>query len=351
MASKWVLSAHGGPESLSLVKFEVPQQCGPNEVLIKVIATTATYTDLLVMKGNYMPSPPLPLTPGYDLIGEVLAVGSCVPSEQLRVGDRVAAMPQSGCMATHIALDASSVIKIPLEGVSPLEAVVCIRTGVTAYQMLHRCFKTTKDLRDVTILIHGATGATGSLILTLALSKGYQAKNIIGTAKSSNLSLLSAFGVHSVDYDGDWSTAVLEKTAGQGVDLVFDAICLGGYFESALRCLKQGGKYVSYGFTHKNEPGALPIPSVLFFFAQQWYQQHVCSWFDGKEAEFYIIADRRKSHPKEFEEDLAHLLSLVRDKELTLPTGRTWRFAQCKDALVGIAQNQHAGVQVVRVAE
>jgi hypothetical protein len=70
---KWQLAAKGGPEGLALVSAPLPS-AGRSEVVVKILATTATYTDLLVCQGNYRPTPPYPLTPGYDAVGDVVEV-------------------------------------------------------------------------------------------------------------------------------------------------------------------------------------------------------------------------------------------------------------------------------------
>ena len=347
---RWILDKYGGPEGLRLVDFEMPEPTS-RQILIKVLASTATYTDQLIMRGTYMPSPPLPLTPGYDAVGEILSMGNEVPEPEFAVGDRVVVMPQAHCMATHLVLEYTAVVKVPSNQL-PTEQVVCIRTGVTAWQMLHRCCSSRmKDPKNVTLLIHGAAGATGSVLLSIALTSGVLAKNIFATAKTSNLNILNAFRVKAaIDYTTeDWSARVLQETNGEGVDLVFDAVCLQGYYEKGLACLKAGGKYVSYGFTQEPaSAGLLPIPSVLAFFIKQWWQQNVNSWVSGREAEFYIIASRRDTHPDEFKEDLLKVLDLVGKSALVLPGGRTWRFPQCKEALLSVAENTHVGVQIVR---
>jgi NADPH:quinone reductase-like Zn-dependent oxidoreductase len=345
---KWILEAHGSADDLKLVEFEVTEP-GPEEVLLRVLMTTATYTDQLIMRGNYRPSPPLPLTPGYDCIGEVLKVGSAVTT--LSPGDRVAAMPQAHCMTTHLLQPANKVIKVD-RSEDPKLQVACIRTGVTAYQMLHRCCSSRLGSNAVstTMLIHGATGASGSFLLQCALAAGVKATNIFATCACKNLNVLSAYGVHAIPYDQEpsFDEVVMRETNGRGVDAIFDAVVLGGYYERAQKCLSPGGKYIAYGFTQneKSKSGVLSIPSVIYFFARM-SMLNTWSCVDGRSAEFYMISSRRDSHPDEFEQDLQALLKLVADKTIVPSTSRTWRFTQAKDALVSIANNSHLGIPVV----
>lgn len=61
-------------------------QVGADEVLLKVHACAVCRTDLHVVDGE-LPNPKLPLVPGHEIVGTVVAVGSSV--EQFRVGDRL----------------------------------------------------------------------------------------------------------------------------------------------------------------------------------------------------------------------------------------------------------------------
>ena len=64
---KWVVETYGGSENLKLVNFDLPasdEDLDADSVLVKILATDATYTDSLVIRGNYQPNPPCPCTPG-----------------------------------------------------------------------------------------------------------------------------------------------------------------------------------------------------------------------------------------------------------------------------------------------
>ena len=59
---------------------------GPGDVLIKVRACGVCRTDLHVVDGE-LSAPKLPIIPGHEIVGEVIAVGEQV--ERFRVGERV----------------------------------------------------------------------------------------------------------------------------------------------------------------------------------------------------------------------------------------------------------------------
>jgi NADPH2:quinone reductase len=174
-SQRWEAKKVGGPENLGMVTFEMKEPSA-NEVSIKVLATTATYTDLLILAGNYRPKFPLPVTPGYDLVGVVKTIGSAVTT--LKEGDIVISMPQNGCMSTDVLLPEDLCVKI--ESCFNAEKVVSmVLTGVTAHQMLHRVAGE-RISSSSSILVHGAAGGTGSMIVQLAKLAGVLPANIYG---------------------------------------------------------------------------------------------------------------------------------------------------------------------------
>ena len=172
---RWEATKHGGPEVLELVKFQM-REPSAKEVVVKVLATTATYTDLLILAGNYRPNFPLPVTPGYDLVGSVKAVGNGVTG--LKVGDIVVSMPQHGGMATEVVLPDHLCLKID-SCFDPEKVVSMVLTGVTAHQMLHRVAGKRIN-SNASILVHGAAGGTGAMIVQLAKLAGLAPTNIYG---------------------------------------------------------------------------------------------------------------------------------------------------------------------------
>lgn len=346
-ASRWQVDAYGGADDLHLCSFPLPPP-PPGFVLVKVLATTATYTDQLILRGNYRPEQVPPVVPGYECVGEVVACGE--GASAVRPGDRVAALPQGTCMATHVTLPEALLVKVRPD-VPPTQAVCMVLTGVTAYQMLHRC-GAGRLTPASTLLVHSCVGGTGSMLVHLAKAAGLRAENIFGTCSARNLPAAHAMGVTAFDYLAeDWSGLVLRATGGRGVDLVFDAVMMGGYYSRGLACMRRGGKYVGYGFTNSSAPGTMPLASVIPLFLRLTLQQKVWSWVTGTEAEFYIVSEHRDAHPEHFAEDLRLLLDMVASGAVQPLVGRVWPFAQAKDALLAIAGGGHQGKQVVQVAE
>src|SRR5947199_10812930 len=70
-----------------LVSMEVPEPiAGEGKVLVRIKACAVCRTDLHVIDGE-LPSPKLPLIPGHEIVGEVVAPGR--GAAKWKIGDRV----------------------------------------------------------------------------------------------------------------------------------------------------------------------------------------------------------------------------------------------------------------------
>ncbi len=72
-------------QPLQLQDIDVPH-CGPEDVLIKINACAVCRTDLHIVDGD-LTEAKLPLIPGHEIVGKIVAVGAGV--ERFRAGDRV----------------------------------------------------------------------------------------------------------------------------------------------------------------------------------------------------------------------------------------------------------------------
>ncbi|MET9618542.1 zinc-dependent alcohol dehydrogenase family protein [Kitasatospora indigofera] len=70
---------------------------GPRDVVVAVTACGLCGTDLHILQGEFAPT--LPIVPGHEFAGEVVAVGSAVT--EIRVGARVAVDPSLPCHECH----------------------------------------------------------------------------------------------------------------------------------------------------------------------------------------------------------------------------------------------------------
>src|SRR6185369_16695957 len=69
-----MLTKKGGPEVLERVELPLVPP-GPGEVRVAVRATGAGGTDITMRRGMYPYAPPIPFVPGYEVVGDVEALG------------------------------------------------------------------------------------------------------------------------------------------------------------------------------------------------------------------------------------------------------------------------------------
>jgi NADPH:quinone reductase-like Zn-dependent oxidoreductase len=177
---------------------------------------------------------PLPLTPGSDLSGEVVAIGPAV--SDLRVGDQVYGVTNSqfiGAYAEYAVAYAAMVAKKPAS-LTYIEAASVPVVAVTAWQAL---FDVAHIKEGQTLLIHGAAGNVGGYAVQLARRADVR---IIATAATNDISFVRDLGAETVI---DYRTQRFEEAV-RDVDAVFDLVG-GDTQERSFQVLRRGGKLVS----------------------------------------------------------------------------------------------------------
>lgn len=144
---------------------------GAGQVLVRVVATSFNPVDDHIRAGFLADMIPieLPYVPGIDLVGTVAELGADV--QGLAVGDRVVAMlplDSAGGAAEYALVPAESVARAP-RTIELADAAALPLTGLAAWQLVF-------DLAELkpgqTVLVNGAGGAVGSLVVQLAADAG-----------------------------------------------------------------------------------------------------------------------------------------------------------------------------------
>ncbi|WP_242905692.1 medium chain dehydrogenase/reductase family protein [Actinomadura terrae] len=254
-----VLPGKVEPEGLEIRHADVPA-AGPGQALIRMEATGVSYAEQQMRRGRYFDQPPFPFVPGYDVVGTVLATGEGVRPGL--VGTRVAAMLKVGGWATHVLVDAADVVPVP-DGVGAAEAETLVLNGLTAWQMLHR---KARVRAGQTIVVHGASGGVGSVLVQLARAAGVR---VIGTSSARHHDSLRAFGVTPIDYRTEDVAARVRELAPGGVDAVFDHVG-GRSVVDSWRLLAPGGTLVSYGTASTRDAQGSKQWPVLKILGRVW---------------------------------------------------------------------------------
>lgn len=309
------LEAYGGPEALRVVDLPIPI-AGAGEVRVRVLASSINYTETLIRRHLYPQTAGyrLPFVMGYDVVGEIDRLGPGVTG--FSIGERVADMTVIGSDAVYRTLKAKDLILVPAE-LDPAEAATVILSWTTAYQLLHRSARVLPGQR---ILVHGAGGAVGQALLSLAKLAGIKAW---GAAHSKYSAVIRELGATPIDYDRENFANVLPG----GFDVVFDGIGEDGYRRS-FAALKPGGLLVAIGYSAgaQAKQGMLAILAAIA-------RLYLWGWLPGgKHTRFYSINAMRARHPQWFKQDLAHLFDLLKERRIKPKVTERIAFAQVTDA-------------------
>jgi NADPH:quinone reductase-like Zn-dependent oxidoreductase len=250
----WQLTAAGGPDALKLVELPEPRP-GPDQVVVRVRATSLNYRDLMVAAGNYGGGSKLPLIPLSDGAGEIVTVGE--GATRWKAGDRVAGTffpnwqtgpgrreafesalggSADGMLAEFVALRADGVVAIPPH-LSFEEAATLPCAAVTAW---HALVFNGKISAGQTVALLGTGGVS---IFALQFAKMHGARVIITSSSDEKLARARALGADDViNYrqTPEWEKEIFRLTNKGGADHVVE---VGGKdtFPKSLRAAAMGG--------------------------------------------------------------------------------------------------------------
>src|SRR5499427_8714353 len=207
-----IVTHYGGPDALQVIEEECPEPKA-GEVRVRVLAAGVALPDVMAREGVHPETPPVPFTPGWDLVGVVNRLGKGVSG--IEPGQIVAALPISGAYAEFVCLPQRELVPVP-PGLDAAEAVSLVLNYITAYQMLHRSAKVRPGQR---ILIHGASGGVGTALLQLGRLAELE---MFGTCSSRTASTVSGLGAIPIDYQNQDFVQEIHRLTGEGVDVVFD---------------------------------------------------------------------------------------------------------------------------------
>jgi NADPH:quinone reductase-like Zn-dependent oxidoreductase len=322
-----IVTHYGGPDALRVLEEEVPEP-KPGEVRVRVLAAGVSLPDVMMREGIHPETPPLPFTPGWDLVGVVDRLGAGVSG--IEPGQIVAALPISGAYAEFVCLRQRKLVAVP-SGLDAGEAVSLVLNYVTAYQMLHRSAKVRAGQR---VLIHGASGGVGSALLQLGRLAGLE---MYGTCSSRGASAVSDLGAIPIDYQNQNFVTEIHRLTSEGVDVVFDSIG-GTHIWRSRKALRRGGRVVAYGLTGSLRGGRLasgrgghrnrfrPIAIFGMYIAGGWVLP------GRKRVVLYSIQWLERLKPAWFRHDLIALFELLREQEIKPLIAQRFPLAKAKEA-------------------
>ncbi|NGO68323.1 NADP-dependent oxidoreductase [Streptomyces boncukensis] len=170
---------------------------GPGQVLVRVAATSFNPVDDHIRAGVLAEMLPvtLPYVPGIDLAGTVAGLGPDVTG--FEVGDRVVAMlplGSAGGTAEYAVAPAESLAPAP-RTTELVDAAALPLTGLAAWQTAFELAELKPGQTGQTVLVNGAAGAVGSLVVQLAADAGAQVTAVDGPQHADRL---RDYGAHRV---------------------------------------------------------------------------------------------------------------------------------------------------------
>ena len=254
------------------VKKPIPDQLKPDEVLIKVLATSICGTDVHIYKwdrwsqGRIKP----PLTIGHEFSGRVIKVGTEVTT--VKVGDIVSAethivcgtcefckrkefhicentkiigVDTDGCFAEYAKMPAYNLI-VNHTNTEPKYLSIHEPLGNAVHPMLHF------DIVDKTVAVVGC-GPIG--LMGVNIAKAMKSKKIIAIEVNDyRIKLAKELGADVVinPLKEDVVKRVLEETDGRGVDVVTEFSGNKQAIEQSFKYVKAGGKMSLLGIVSSN---------------------------------------------------------------------------------------------------
>lgn len=243
MRAVTVSDREAGVAGLSLVDVPYPV-ASENDVVVRVHAAGFTrgeldWPDTWTDRAGRDRTPSVP---GHELSGVVVEMG--YGTTGLTVGQRVfglADWARDGSLAEYVAVETRNLAPLPMDIDHTVAASLPI-SGLSAWQGL---FDHGRLAAGQTVLIHGISGAVGSIAVQLAREVGAR---VIGTGRTADGARAVELGVHTfLDLD----TENLEDVG--EVDVVFDVIG-GEILARSIGLVRAGGTLVTIAEPPQSQP-------------------------------------------------------------------------------------------------
>ncbi|MFF7197260.1 zinc-dependent alcohol dehydrogenase family protein [Streptomyces sp. NPDC008079] len=229
---------------------------GPRDVVVQVAACGLCGTDLHILQGEFAPT--LPIVPGHEFAGEIVAVGSEV--RELAVGDQVAVDPSLYCHECHYCRIGRSNL---CERWAAIGVTVPGGAAEFAVAPVANCVKLPEHIRTVDaalieplscavrgydilrsqlashVLIYGS-GTMGLMMLELAKRTGAATVDVVDI-NEERLTTATSLGCSQVATNAD------EIARPRGWDVVIDATGNAQAIQDALDRVGKGGTFLQFG--------------------------------------------------------------------------------------------------------
>jgi NADPH2:quinone reductase len=299
---------------------------GPGDVIIHVHACGINFPDVLIIEGKYQILPDLPFSPGSEVAGTVLEVGSDVLA--LQPGMRVMAAVRHGGLAEQAVVNANRAVAIPDE----MDFITASGFPLV-YGTAYHALKQRAGLRPgETLLVLGAAGGVGLAAVEIGAAMG--AEVIAAASTREKLDVAMQHGAEiGIDYTKEDLKERLKDLAGdRGIDVVLDPVG-GELTEVVLRRMAWNGRLLIVGFAAGTIP-KLPMNLPLL---------------KGCQIVGVYVSEFFRHELAVARENFRELVDMYQRGALKPYVSKVYPFAQAKDALWAVANREAIGKLVVQV--
>lgn len=267
----------GDPLKVVYPDEEAVSEPSASEVLVKILVAPVNPADINIIQGTYPVKPSLPASPGFEGVGEVVAVGTGVT--EFAVGDRVVPNCDTcGTWKSYTKFSSDGLLKVPND-MPILEAAGLTSNPCTAYRML-------SDFTELkpgdAVIQNGANSACGQNVIQLCKAWGITSVNIVRDRPNLNelKEHLSSLGADHILIESELRSTQLFKSK----EVPFPKLalnCVGGNNATeVMRHLAPKGVMVTYGGMSRN-PVTIPTSSFIFkdlafrgFWMTRWHKEN-----------------------------------------------------------------------------
>jgi propanol-preferring alcohol dehydrogenase len=261
------------------------------EVILRVVASGVCHSDLHLCEGEHdlgggrkislAGRLPLPMTPGHEIAGEVVAVGpdaegvgigqsflacswiGCLECDACSVGNehlcrspRFLGVNRNGGYADFVTVPHPRNL-IPLRGLDPRQAAPLVCSGLTTYSALKK-LRGTMDVLRHRIIVIGA-GGLGLMALQILKMLGGVGAVVVEIDPAKREAALAAGAIAALDPAESGAAKAIRSAVGGDVLGVVDFVGSGDTAKLGFDLLGQGGKLIVVGLFG----GAMTIPVPL----------------------------------------------------------------------------------------
>ncbi|MBE1560220.1 NADP-dependent oxidoreductase [Nonomuraea africana] len=232
-----IASSYAPVDQLSVAEVPTPSP-GPGEVLVKVVAAALNPLDAKLATGELKEMFPVqhPFVLGMDAVGIVTAVGEAVSG--FAVGDDVAVYGR-GTLAEYAVVPVGpGLVHLP-SGLDAVRGAALITVAMTA-----ECVIAAAEVKpDHDVLVVGATGGVGGLVVQLAAQEGAR---VFATAAPADTDYARDLGAHlTIDHTGTDTVEEALRLHHEGFDTVIDLVNAGAALTATAPAVRRGGRLVS----------------------------------------------------------------------------------------------------------